>query len=66
MCPMELDVRKLRERHGMTQEKLAFAAGLSLKTIVRVEHTGSATSRTLQALAKAFGVTIPELFEDAA
>ena len=46
-------IRKLREARAWSQEHLADAAGLSLRTIQRVEAEGKASAETRLALAAA-------------
>lgn len=51
---MQIDsdrVKAERERRAWSQEHLAAAAGLSLRTVQRVETTGSASNETARALA---------------
>lgn len=47
-------IRELRNRHGMSQEALAEAAGLSARTIQRLERGGLASMETAMALAAVF------------
>ncbi|NSL55714.1 helix-turn-helix domain-containing protein [Uliginosibacterium aquaticum] len=54
-------IRKLREARAWSQEHLAAAAGLSLRTIQRVEAEGRASAETRLALAAAFGVEVSAL-----
>ncbi len=49
-------VRDLRNRHGMSQESLAEAAGLSTRTIQRLERGGMASMETAMALASVFEI----------
>lgn len=56
-----LQIRKLREARAWSQEHLAAAAGLSLRTIQRVEAEGRASAETRLALAAAFGVELSVL-----
>ncbi|MCA1779472.1 MAG: helix-turn-helix domain-containing protein [Xanthomonadaceae bacterium] len=49
-------VRDLRNRHGMSQESLAEAAGLSARTIQRLERGGVASMETAMALASVFEI----------
>lgn len=56
-----LQIRKLREARAWSQEHLAAAAGLSLRTIQRVEAEGRASAETRLALAGAFGVELSVL-----
>lgn len=50
-------LRQLRREHGLSQERLAAAAGISLTTIRRLERQPAAPSRsrTLARLARALG-----------
>jgi transcriptional regulator with XRE-family HTH domain len=62
--PMKIDaasVRKLREAKSWSQDHLAEVAGLSLRTVQRVEADGSASPETKMAVAAAFGVEPAEL-----
>jgi transcriptional regulator with XRE-family HTH domain len=60
-------VRKIRRERAWSQEQLASVAGLSLRTIQRVEADGSGSLETNMALASAFGVpTIELVFEERA
>lgn len=57
-------VRTVREAKGLSQEAVAFAAGLSCSTVERVERgLGSPRVDTLQAIARALGVPAAELLE---
>lgn len=48
-------LRRVRLERGDTIEQVAFRAGLSVRTITRVERDGhAATERTLRKLAKAY------------
>lgn len=60
-------LRSLRERHEppLTQEALARESGVTLGTIRRIERVGSANSATLRKVARALGVTIDDLLEEA-
>jgi transcriptional regulator with XRE-family HTH domain len=49
-------LRSLRETKSWSQEHLASAAGLSSRTVQRVESDGSASAETMLALASALGV----------
>jgi DNA-binding XRE family transcriptional regulator len=60
-------VRKIRKERAWSQEQLADVAGLSLRTIQRVESDGTGSLETNMALASAFGVPTIELtFEERA
>jgi DNA-binding XRE family transcriptional regulator len=54
-------VRRLRTERGWSQEQLATASGLSLRTIQRVEAEGSASMATRVCLAATFSVPLADL-----
>ena len=54
-------IRKLREDRAWSQEHLAAVAGLSARTIQRVEAEGSASRETRMAIATALGVEVSQL-----
>lgn len=54
-------VRELREAKSWSQEHLADAAGLSVRTIQRVESEGLGSAETRLALASALGVPVSVL-----
>lgn len=49
-------VRQLRETRGWSQEQLAEVAGLSARTVQRIEAEGNASPESRMALAAALGV----------
>lgn len=51
-------IKKMREERAWSQEHLAAASGLSLRTIQRVEAEGRASAETRLALAAALGVEV--------
>jgi transcriptional regulator with XRE-family HTH domain len=53
-----------REGRGWTQDHLATVAGLSLRTIQRIEKTGSASFESVTALASVLSVEIADLRAD--
>ena len=57
-------VKQLRTKKGWTQEVLAKASGLSLRTVQRLERDGGGSGETAQALAAALEVEIGALFVD--
>ena len=61
VCNHSLRVAKLRNRYGWSQELLASKAGISRKTLSRLE-TGDlgVTYRTMKAVFKALGVEVCE------
>lgn len=64
--PLGARVRDRRKSLGLTQEGLAVKAGLTLRTVTRVEAGTWPSHRTLAALALALGCTMGELLEGAA
>lgn len=61
---MKLDaerIRELRNEQGLSQETLAEAAGLSVRTIQRVESRGLASGETAMALAAVFKTRVDQL-----
>jgi DNA-binding XRE family transcriptional regulator len=59
-------VRALRSGKAWSQEHLAECAGVSLRTVQRVEADGGASHETVMALASALGVTPAELGAESA
>ena len=60
------NLRKLRKRKGLSQEKLARLANISLNTLTKIE-SGFAQKPTIQTvvkLAKALGISIDELVKE--
>jgi DNA-binding XRE family transcriptional regulator len=58
-------VRALREQKSWSQEHLANAAGLSVRTVQRVEVESAASAETRLALAAALGVPVADLLCEA-
>jgi uncharacterized glyoxalase superfamily protein PhnB/DNA-binding XRE family transcriptional regulator len=58
-------IRRLRDRKAWTQEHLANAAEISLRTVQRAEE-GAMSAETLNALAGAFDISVEELTYDEA
>ena len=61
---MQIDASKVRagrERRAWSQEQLAEVTGLSLRTIQRVETTGSASFETVKAIAAVFESDVASL-----
>jgi transcriptional regulator with XRE-family HTH domain len=54
-------IRAEREKRGWSQGHLARVAGLSLRTIQRIEKTGSASFESATALASVFSVEVADL-----
>jgi transcriptional regulator with XRE-family HTH domain len=60
-----LRIKKLRARHGLTQDELAERAGLNRTHLYRIE-TGkqSLTLRTMKIIADALGMRVRDLVRD--
>ncbi|WP_342148004.1 helix-turn-helix transcriptional regulator [Methylorubrum sp. SB2] len=57
------NLRRLRVERGLSQERLAFAAGIDRAYVGRVERgSENVTIATLEAMALALGVPVAELF----
>jgi transcriptional regulator with XRE-family HTH domain len=54
-------VFELRTKKSWSQEELALAAGVNLRTIQRIEKEASASLQSKKALASAFGIRISDL-----
>ncbi len=54
-------VLELRTKHSWSQEELALAAGVNLRTIQRVEREATASLQTRKALAAAFDIHLSDL-----
>lgn len=63
LAPLAARIRDLRAERAWSQEHLAGAAGLSLRTVQRVEGGYASASETLLALAAALEVPASELTE---
>lgn len=57
-------LKNLREKAKLSQEKLAFLTGTSVKTISRIENGKSTTLKTLEKLANFFEVSIEKIVEN--
>lgn len=58
-----MDIQKLRIDRGWSQEQLSGMAGLSARTIQRIENGEAASAETLKSLAAVFEVPFSELQE---
>ncbi|KRG68412.1 hypothetical protein ABB29_12935 [Pseudoxanthomonas dokdonensis] len=56
-------IRRLRTERGWSQDQLASAAGLSLRTVQRVESQGIASMATTVSLAATYGVPLTSLHD---
>lgn len=57
-------VRRLRSERGWAQDQLAAAAGVSLRTIQRVEAEGAVSRETRVSLAATFNIPLSDLAEE--
>lgn len=59
------NIRKYREKEGLSQDKLAKKTGLSFHTIVKIEagDTENPTIETVKKIANAFGVSVDQLIK---
>lgn len=60
------NIRKIRLKKGISQDRLSKEADLALNTIVKIEtgESPNPTVETLEKIAKALGVSVAELFKD--
>ena len=61
---MKLDAEKLkkfRESKAWSQAHLSEVSGISLRTIQRIEKTGSASPETVRSLSGTFGINVRDL-----
>ncbi|MDH7603902.1 MAG: helix-turn-helix transcriptional regulator [Melioribacter sp.] len=60
------NIRKLRQKKGISQDRLSKEADLALNTIVKIEtgENPNPTVETLEKIAKALGVSVADLFKD--
>lgn len=58
------NIRKIRQKKGMSQDRLSKEADLALNTIVKIEtgENPNPTVETLEKIAKALGVQVANLF----
>lgn len=58
-------IRKLRQRKGISQDRLSKEADIALNTVVKIEtgESPNPTVETLEKIAKALGVPTAELFK---
>lgn len=59
------NIRKLRKKKGISQDRLSKEADLALNTIVKIEtgESPNPTVETLEKIAKALGVSAGDLFK---
>ena len=58
------NIRKFRQKKGVSQDRLSKEADLALNTIVKIEtgENPNPTVETLEKIAKALGVSVRDLF----
>lgn len=62
---MQINTHKIkswRKQRGWTQQQLADICDVNLRTIQRIESTGSASAESISALASAFEIDRDEIF----
>lgn len=59
----EMRIATLRRERGWTQERLAEASGVAVRTVQRLEGGNDASLETLSAIARALEVPVRELFD---
>ena len=61
--PLSKNLKKLRERKGLSQDRLAKLADVANNTIIKIEQGENINPRldTLKKIAKAFDVSVDEL-----
>ncbi|MFC4311742.1 helix-turn-helix domain-containing protein [Steroidobacter flavus] len=57
-------ILRMRKDKAWSQEELAIAAGLNLRTIQRIEKEATASLQSMKALASAFAVNIRDLEQE--
>ncbi len=57
-------IRQEREKRAWSQEHLADVSGLALRTVQRIESTGSASYESAGAIAAVFGLSVAALRDD--
>jgi len=60
------NIRKIRQKKDISQDRLSKEADLALNTIVKIEtgESPNPTVETLEKIAKALGVSVADLFKD--
>ena len=63
ISPIAKNIKKLRKKLGISQDKLSKMADISHNTIIKIESGGiqNPTIETAQKIAKALGVSLDEL-----
>lgn len=56
-------IKELRNEHSWSQAQLSEIAGISIRTVQRIENTGKCSKESLLAIASAFDIEVKELTE---
>lgn len=66
ISPIAKNIKKLRKKLGISQDKLSKLADVSHNTIIKIESGGikNSTIGTAQKIAKALGVSLDELTKE--
>lgn len=59
------NIRKLRQKKGISQDRLSKEADIALNTVVKIEtgESPNPTVETLEKIVKALGVSVGDLFK---
>ena len=59
------NIRRIRKKKGISQDRLSKQADLALNTVVKIEtgENPNPTVETLQKIANAFGISVGNLFK---
>lgn len=65
-CPLSKNLKKLREKKGLSQDRLAKLADIANNTIIKIEQGENINPRldTLKKIAKALEVKVDDLIND--
>lgn len=66
ISPIAKNIKSLRKKLGISQDKLSKLADISHNTIIKIESGGiqNPTIRTVQKIAKALGVSVDSLIKE--
>ncbi|MFH1990662.1 MAG: helix-turn-helix transcriptional regulator [Patescibacteria group bacterium] len=64
--PLSKNLKKLREKRGLSQDRLAKLADIANNTIIKIEQGENINPRldTLKKIAKALGIKVDDLIND--
>ena len=65
-CPLARNLKKLREKKGLSQDQLAKLADVANNTIIKIEQgmNENPTLDTLKKIAKALDISVDKLIND--